>query len=219
MPTKWQEYQLSAAKFFRKLGLEATVEHEVEGARGKHKIDVFVRGSYLGIDFKWIVECKAWKTNIPKEKVLALAGIIQDVGADRGFLLSEVGFQSGAIQSATKTNVTLTSLLDLSAATGPKVVDAVIGHLHWRLTKAQNRLREIKRKKYDDDYFPPTLEPLSSLMLLDLSFADAAKGTYPIIYYVNDGVRHQAKTLEELVAGADQLITAADRWTPPAEKR
>lgn len=106
----WQEYQQNAADFFRTLGLVAKVEHKVEGARGIHKIDVYVEGTYHGIKFKWVVECKAWKSNVPKEKVMVFSSIIQDIGADRGFLLSEVGFQSGALRSAQKTNITLTSL-------------------------------------------------------------------------------------------------------------
>jgi hypothetical protein len=37
--------------------------------------------------------------------VLALRQIVTDVGADRGILLSEKGFQSGAVEAATLTNV------------------------------------------------------------------------------------------------------------------
>jgi predicted Mrr-cat superfamily restriction endonuclease len=103
----WKDYQQLAAAFFRKLGLEATVEKELHGARGVHKVDVYVTGDYMGIVFTWIVECKHWRSNIPKEKVAALAGVLQDIGSDRGFLLSEKGFQSGALRMAEKSNITL----------------------------------------------------------------------------------------------------------------
>ena len=93
MPVAWREYQESAAAFFRTLGFHAEVEAKVDGVRGAHEIDVFVTGVVHGIPFRWVVECKHWKTNIPKEKVLALIAIVQDVGADRGFLLSETGFE------------------------------------------------------------------------------------------------------------------------------
>ncbi|WP_431605167.1 restriction endonuclease [Acinetobacter johnsonii] len=43
-----------------------------------------------------MIECKNWKTNIPKEKVLALRSIVEDIGAHRGFIVSNKGFQSGA---------------------------------------------------------------------------------------------------------------------------
>jgi len=61
----------------------------------------------------WVIECKFWNTAIPKEKVLALAQIASDVGADRAFLLSESGFQAGAIRVSQNTNITLTSLQEL----------------------------------------------------------------------------------------------------------
>ncbi|SRR6266540_3869126 len=69
----WQKYQEEAAKFFRTLGLYSTIEAKIDGARGKHWVDVYVQGNLHGIRFKWVVECKAWRTNVPKEKVLALA--------------------------------------------------------------------------------------------------------------------------------------------------
>lgn len=114
----WKEYQTKAAEFFRSIGLKAAIEHEVSGARGVHRIDVYVEGAYMGIGFRWVVECKSWKTNVPKEKVMALSSIIQHIGADRGFLLSEKGFQSGAILAARKTNIALTNLSDLSSTVG-----------------------------------------------------------------------------------------------------
>src|SRR6185503_17263906 len=94
----WQTYQNETAQFFRTLGFDATVDTSVHGARGKHKIDVLVEFHHAGVRTRWIVECKYWKTSIPKEKVLALQSIAQDIGADRAFLLSEKGFQSGAIR-------------------------------------------------------------------------------------------------------------------------
>ena len=141
------------------------MEHEVEGARGVHKVDVYVEGSFHGIPFRWIIECKAWNSNIPKEKVMALAAIVQDVGADGVFALSETGFQSGAVRAAHKTNITFSSLEDLASATEEEFVDAAIGRLNWRLQKAHNRLRAIKKEKYDDDYFPPMTSILGEVFI------------------------------------------------------
>ena len=44
---------------------------------------------------------------IPKEKVLALRTIVDDIGADKGFIISQVGFQSGAIEACQNTNIQL----------------------------------------------------------------------------------------------------------------
>jgi hypothetical protein len=215
MSSAWREYQEQAAEFFHRLALSATVEREVEGARGVHAVDVFVEGTFHGIPFKWVVECKAWKTSVPKEKVMALAAIVQDIGADRGFLLSEAGFQSGAVRAAHKTNITLSSLEDLSSATEETFVDAAIGGLHWRLQKACKRLREIGKEIYDDDYFPPVMAPLVKLFILESALEDALKNKYPNVYRVEDDVRYTVDSLDELLKVANEIVTEAESWSPP----
>ncbi len=112
--TAWHDYQERAADFFRALGMGATVDERVEGARGQHDVDVVVRATRAGIQQVWIVECKWWQRPVDKEPIAALATIVQDVGADRGIMLSEKGFQAGAIRLASSSNITLTSLADLS---------------------------------------------------------------------------------------------------------
>jgi hypothetical protein len=115
MASNWSEYQQEVAEFFRSLGCTAEIEKQIVGARGTHDVDVWVTFSVLGVETKWLVECKFWKSAVPKEKVLVLSQIAQDVGADRAFLLSESGFQAGAIRMAEKTNLTLSNLEELRA--------------------------------------------------------------------------------------------------------
>jgi restriction system protein len=109
MPS-WRDFQEEAAAFFRDLGLEAATDESITGARGAHKVDVAVRTKRIGIPQLWIVECKLWRRRVDKVHVLALGNIVQDVGADRGIMLSESGFQAGAILAAGHANITLTSL-------------------------------------------------------------------------------------------------------------
>ncbi|WP_186150201.1 restriction endonuclease [Burkholderia gladioli] len=113
MRVPWMAYQQDAAELFQSLGFSVEVEKEVPGARGTHVVDVLAQTTFAGIGITWVIECKLWNTAIPKEKVLALAHVASDVGADRAFLLSESGFQAGAIRVAQKTNITLTSLQEL----------------------------------------------------------------------------------------------------------
>ncbi|QXI42629.1 restriction endonuclease [Pseudomonas wayambapalatensis] len=106
----WKKYQEDAAEIFRSIGWSAKVEAPVTGIRGTHKVDVLVSFKHHDIDCMWVVECKHWNSAVPKEKVLALKAIVDDLGADKGILISKKGFQSGAIQQAYKTNIHLTSL-------------------------------------------------------------------------------------------------------------
>jgi hypothetical protein len=110
----WRDYQEQAAEFFRTLGMDANVDERVDGARGQHDVDVVVRATRAGIRQVWVVECKLWRRSVTKLHVAALAQIIQDVGADRGIILSETGFQAGAIRLASMSNITLTSLAELN---------------------------------------------------------------------------------------------------------
>src|SRR5262245_31943731 len=112
----WRSYQEEAADFFRSLGQEAVTDAKIKGARTEHDVDVLVTIDLASFKIKWLVECKHWKTSVTKLHVLALREIVSDVGADRGIILCEAGFQSGAIEAANLTNVQVSSLAKLSAS-------------------------------------------------------------------------------------------------------
>lgn len=110
--SNWREYQDEVASFFRRQGCDAEVEKQVQGVRAKHDIDVYVTFFRSGIKCTWVVECKLWKTRVPKEKVMALRTIVEDLGADRGIIVSESGFQSGALDAVRDSNITLVTSLE-----------------------------------------------------------------------------------------------------------
>lgn len=116
MATTWRDYQEEAASFFRSLGLDATADASVQGVRTTHDVDVLVKAQYVGFEVIWIVECKHWKSRVSKLHVMALREIVSDIGADRGILLSESGFQIGALEAASLTNVQLQRPTDFVGA-------------------------------------------------------------------------------------------------------
>ena len=205
----WSEYQDQAGEFFSRLGLDTKIEHQLEGARGLHVVDVYASGSFNGIAFNWVVECKAWKNNIPKEKVMALSAIVQDVGADRGFLLSEIGFQSGAIRAARSSNITLTSLEDLSFSTERFAVDTLIGKKNWAIQKAKGRLLEIKRISEAHEYSVERTMLFGELGVIELMLDDALEGNFPV-RYPTKGL--EFSTLMQLLQYADEYIERANKW-------
>lgn len=103
----WDDYQEKVAQFFRDLSFDAETNVTIQGVRTSHDVDVLVRSTHKGIKITWVIECKAWKTAVPKEKVLALRSIVDDTGADRGFVMAENGYQSGALEAARLANITL----------------------------------------------------------------------------------------------------------------
>ena len=108
----WREYQEEVAAYFRRQGCTIEVEARVQGARAEHRIDVYVLFARLGVECRWIIECKLWNARVPKEKVMALKSIVEDVGADKGFIFCENGFQSGALDAARGTNIALVTSLE-----------------------------------------------------------------------------------------------------------
>ncbi|OCK59347.1 restriction endonuclease [Bradyrhizobium sp. LMTR 3] len=103
----WRDYQEAVAAFFKERGCVATIEARITGARAEHRIDVYVTFLQHGIECRWIVECKLWKKRVEKQNVLALKAVVEDVGADRGIIFCENGFQLGARNATRHTNILL----------------------------------------------------------------------------------------------------------------
>lgn len=113
----WRAYQEATAEVFRRLGCNAQVDFHATGVRSKHDVDVYATFMRSGILCSWVIECKLWKTRVTKEKVLTLKSVIEDLGADRGIIVSEEGFQTGAQDAARGTNITLVTSLEEFAKT------------------------------------------------------------------------------------------------------
>lgn len=145
---RWQEYQEEAAALFRSLGLEATTDERLDGVRGAHDVDVVVRSRRAGLEQFWVVECKWRRRRVEKLHVTALAEIVRDVGADRGVLLSEVGFQAGAVRMAYKSNVTLTSLAELREEAAEELLTLHLGECRLRLAHLRERLGAVGRVQH-----------------------------------------------------------------------
>jgi restriction system protein len=145
MASPWKRYQEEAAEFFRSLGLHASTDVTLQGIRTKHDIDVLVKSSHVGFEITWLVECKCWQTPVSKLHVLALREIVADLGADRGILLAEAGFQSGAIEAATLTNVHVTSILELAGTAKSDIYAMRLRELYDRVETAKERYWDIPK--------------------------------------------------------------------------
>jgi len=145
MTISWRDYQEEAASFFRTLGLSAETNVRLAGVRTHHDIDVLVRMHHAGFDVTWLVECKLWQTPVSKLHVLGLRSIVTELGADKGILLSESGFQSGAIEAAKLTNVQVTSLEHLSKSAANDVLAMRLRELFDRVELCKNRYWDIPK--------------------------------------------------------------------------
>lgn len=188
----WQDYQQAVSAFFRSIGATTSIEAPLNGVRGSHNVDVVVRLKHFGIDVLWIVECKLWKTSVPKEKVLALQQIVQDVGADRGFLMSESGFQAGAIKCAQTSNITLSSLSELQEMATEELLNLKLKAVSVKLEELTRRYyRFIPWPKYSKiKYVELAVEYLPKMFMIRLEIPKAFNGNFP--------VRLLSKTIDDL---------------------
>ena len=207
---KWRDYQEKSAAFFRRLGFQSLVEEPISGARGVHVVDVLVTGKSQSIPFVWLVECKHWKTNITKEKALALIAIVQDVGADRGFLLSEKGFQPGAIRTVRKTNVTLTKLANLQSDAQDSLANVEGEYLH-------RRYREVTMLPYTQllsggPYASrKQIKSVAKLGLVEFAIGHAMCGIFPVNIELNNSARGTATCWDEFFLKVKNLLDECER--------
>ena len=159
------------------MGCDATVEETLEGVRGKHEIDVVVRTTIAGLSILWIIECKYWKTAVPKAQVLTLVQIAQDVGADRAFLLSEKGFQAGAVAVVRRANVSLTSVDELEVTAADSIADASIRQSLHGVKIIEDDLRTMLYEQGPRTPPPPLLDETVTLLGACLEVTMAATAT------------------------------------------
>jgi hypothetical protein len=218
LPKEWEKYQEDVAALFRRMGFDAQIEATMNGARAQHSIDVVVRSRATGIEVLWIAECKHWKAAVRKEQVMTLGHIAQDVGADRAFLLSESGFQAGAIAACRHTNISLTSLPELATAAKDHIISSRLRLLLKRQSDAQQRLRF---HLYDSNGQSPrimatdmgeVIDLLSACFDMHLAITGAMTGRLPVtLCGVLDGVSESFDDLEKLADSVERQLDKVER--------
>jgi hypothetical protein len=110
MPSEWGELEDLVAAILNEAGLVAKRNVTMTLPRGSVDIDVLAEETHDGIVQRIVCECKNWKKNVPKEVVHAFRTVTQECGAHRGYLISRIGFQSGAHEAAHSTNIQLVTM-------------------------------------------------------------------------------------------------------------
>jgi hypothetical protein len=135
----WFDFQEEIKDYFCSIGADAETNKRLLGVRTSHDVDIFVQIKFLGEDLVWLVEAKHWNSPVTKLHVLSLRTIVDDTGADRGFIVSSAGFQKGAYEAADKTNVKLKTFDELKADTSAYVEAEILKTYDKRLTLIEDR--------------------------------------------------------------------------------
>ena len=221
----WKQYQEEAATFFRSIGLEAATDVPIEGVRTKHDIDVLVSSQHVGFQIKWIVECKLWDSKVSKLHVLALREIVSDTGADRGILLAENGYQSGAFEAASLTNVQLSSLAELRGSAEHDVLAMRLRDIFDRVVKCKESYWDIPKSVRIEHDLRPEVGAVGysgdwAIKLAEDIVTKGFRGEYPISperehlmiapTLAERPLPNEIKSLKELVEIADEIASTLE---------
>lgn len=147
---EWYKYQEEICDYFKSLGVFADTNIRLKGDKTNHDIDVLVQTAFLGQNLKWVVEVKKTKSKLSKLHVLALLKIVEFVGADKGFVISESGFQKGAKEAAENTNISLKTFAELKDETKQLLLSELMTVYEKRIELLESRYwshsKSIRRK-------------------------------------------------------------------------
>jgi restriction system protein len=98
---------MEVGRILRECGFDVEIEKEIQSARGAVELDVYAEETVRGRKYAIACECKYWKSRIPQTVVHSFRTVVQEIGANIGYIVSMQGFQSGAVAAGDLTNLKL----------------------------------------------------------------------------------------------------------------
>lgn len=142
----WRDLQEKVAQLFEEMDYKIESPRKVALAgRGKKEVDVYVKDQLASVNQIYLVECKHWGKNVPQDVAHSFKTVMEESGANTGFIISKVGFQSGARKAVRYTNIHLLTFEELQRKYGKE----------WfrkqksRLDALVDQLRETHRLHFD----------------------------------------------------------------------
>jgi len=150
-PKDWEELQTRVAAILSDIGYTTEVEKDVDTVRGKVNIDVFAENNNLQPKQIILAECKYWTTNVPKTVVHSFRTVVNDFGANFGYIISKSGFQSGSFDAVLRSNVSLMTWNEFQDFFKPAWLHAMIHKVHV-LGKPLMDFTDYMGDFYDKEY-------------------------------------------------------------------
>lgn len=114
-PADWQDLEKNVCQIFTEAGCLAARNKTLKTVRGPVEIDVLVWDKTRRPHTLILCECKHWSRAVPKTVVHAFRTVVQDSGANVGFIISDAGFQAGSYEAANKANIKLVTWKEFQA--------------------------------------------------------------------------------------------------------
>lgn len=129
-PKDWQELQTRVAAILSDIGYACEVEKDVSTVRGTVNIDVFAKNDIIKPNQIILAECKYWSTNVPQSVVHSFRTVVNDFGANFGYIISRAGFQSGCFEAIYKSNISLLTWNEFQEFFKPAWLQAMLHKIH-----------------------------------------------------------------------------------------
>lgn len=106
-PENWKDLQNKVGEILRQCNFKVDIERKIKSIRSEIEIDVYAEENIDNRRYLILCECKMWNSNIPQLYVHGLRTVINDIGANKGYIITTSDFQKGSINSVENTNVEL----------------------------------------------------------------------------------------------------------------
>lgn len=190
-PENWKELQVKVAEIYRNLGCEVEEEVQIGGGKTKHRVDVLATFEFGGQKYRIVIECKYWNSKVKKSQVSSFIGVLADIGAEKGIIVSKMGFQRGAHKLAAYTNIELLTFNQLRQKSALFIDRFKIHNAFDRIRSLRNpflrffwRMKEEASKK--DLWWYPSAEGdnfRGALSILQSRIEQIDLETFPRRYY------------------------------------
>ena len=161
-PNNWKDLQIMVGQVLNDIGFDTQIEKDIDTVRGKVNVDVYAENSRENPRTIIIAECKNWSKSVPKSVVHSFRTVINDYGANFGFIISKAGFQTGAYEAIDKSNIQLFNWTEFQEYFKIKWLETIIksvdrvGKPLWHFTSPMQdfydseleKLSESKKNKF-----------------------------------------------------------------------
>lgn len=140
-PKDWVDLQNKVAYVLRMSGFNVETPKKLQSVRSEVEVDVYGENTDIII----ICECKYWESNIPQNVIFAFRTIVDDIGANKGIIISKKGFQSGAYSSIKNTNIDILTWYEFLEGYKEKYLKAAIK----KFLKIKSKLYRLADNKHE----------------------------------------------------------------------
>lgn len=100
----WKNYEKEVHRYFSNMYPTATITYDAKligrYSKKERQIDVLIEDDIAGFPFKLVVDAKLFSKKIDVKAVESFIAMLEDVEANQGLLITQIGYSKAAINRA-----------------------------------------------------------------------------------------------------------------------